>query len=380
MNSVFFISLMNGDSWGGSEELWFQTALYAARHHYKVGCAFYHWPQKKERIEQLQKEGCEVYLFSNEGRQKRTLLERLQYKITKRKVRRFAHSLPVAQFDLTVINLGHLEIITPYWKDFYKHVKSSSLLFHSHNEHESIKPYKKPLLRTWMLQAKHNLFASARTKTYLEKQLSITLPNADTLINPLSFLAPQEQTLYPSLHDRNYLFVMLAALDTRRKAQDNLIKALSTQKWKERPWQLYLYGSGKSEQQLRNLIQETGLDEKIVLKGHTTDVKAALAEAHLLLQITHIDAMPLAVMEALAMARPLVVSNVGDMSKWVEENINGWISRDATVESIDETLEKCWQNKDRWEEMGKNAFQLFKKDFPAIPEEFFLKQLNSGNL
>ena len=46
MKSVLFISLMNGAAWGGSEELWFQTALYAANNGYKVGCAFYEWPQK----------------------------------------------------------------------------------------------------------------------------------------------------------------------------------------------------------------------------------------------------------------------------------------------------------------------------------------------
>src|SRR5687767_973974 len=120
MKSVLFISLMNGSAWGGSEELWFQTALYAARNGYTVGCAFYEWPQKKERIDQLRKAGCTLYLFSNKGRQKRSLLERLQYKITKRKVRYFANHLPLAAYDLTVINLGYLEIIDHYWKGFYK--------------------------------------------------------------------------------------------------------------------------------------------------------------------------------------------------------------------------------------------------------------------
>ena len=41
MSSVFFISLMNGDPWGGSEEAWYHTALYAAANGYKVACAAY---------------------------------------------------------------------------------------------------------------------------------------------------------------------------------------------------------------------------------------------------------------------------------------------------------------------------------------------------
>lgn len=376
MKSIFFISLMNGVAWGGSEELWYRSAIYAATHGYKVGCAFYDWPQKKERIDELKKAGCEVYLFSNKGREKRTLWERLQYKVTKQKVKRYARSLPLLQYNITVINLGYLEVVSDYWKGFYKHTKNYSLLFHSHNEAEDIKSRKKPLLKKWMFHAKHNLFASTRTKIFLEKQLSIAVPNADILINPLGFRAPVESTPYPSLYNGNYVFLVLAALDTKRKAQDNLIKALSTQKWKERPWQLHLYGNGNSEEQLRNLIAQLGLTNKIFLKGYTLDSKRALEEAHVLLQLTHIDAMPLAVMEALAMARPLVVSNVGDMPEWVLENENGWIGNDASVESIDAVLERCWQARSKWEEMGRNSFQLFQKKFPAVPEVNFLKQLS----
>ena len=48
------------------------------------------------------------------------------------------------------------------------------------------------------------------------------------------------------------------------------------------------------------------MEEKISLAGHTKDVKAALANAHLLLQMTHIDAMPLAVMDSFM---PCLTSN-----------------------------------------------------------------------
>jgi glycosyltransferase involved in cell wall biosynthesis len=376
MKSVLFISLMNGGAWGGSEELWFQTALYAARNGYTVGCAFYEWPQKQERINQLRNAGCALYLFSNKGRQKRNLLERLQYKITKRKVRYFANHLPLSAYDLTVINLGYLEIIDHYWKGFYKHVRNYALLFHVHDEADTIKEKRKDLLRKWVKGAKHNLFASMRTKQFLERELAITIPNAGTLINPISFQAPNELTPYPPLQNGNYVFVMLATLDTRRKAQDNLITALSAPKWKERNWQLHLYGGGLDEQKLQAQVAKAGMGEKIRLKGHTSDVRGALVDAHLLLQVTHIDAMPLAVMEALAMAKPMAVSNVGDMPLWVEEGVNGWISENASIEQIDAILEKAWQARDRWEEMGKASFQLFKERFPSIPEAHFLKQLS----
>lgn len=376
MKSVLFISLMNGGAWGGSEELWYQTALYAAKNGYRVGCAFYEWPQKSERIQQLKTAGCELYLFSNKGRGKRTFLEQLQHKVTKRRVRQYSKSLPISHYDAIVINLGYLEIVSLYWKHFYQYAKNYTLLFHVHNDDDPVKPKQKELLRKWVLNANHNLFASERTKQFLERQLSISIPNADILINPITFQPPQEQTPYPPLQNGNYVFVMLATLDVRRKAQDNLIKALSAQKWKERNWVLNLYGGGESEQKLKTLIAEKNLGDKVILKGHTKDVKAALVNAHLLLQITHIDAMPLAVVEAMAMAKPLAVSDVGDMPKWVIEDKNGWIAGDASVAAIDATLEKAWQKREAWEAMGKTSFALFQEKFPAIPEKYFLEQIS----
>lgn len=371
-----FISLMNGGAWGGSEELWYQTALYAAKNGYKVGCAFYDWPEKKERADQLQQAGCELYLFSNKGRLKRNLAERLQYKLTKRSVRRYAQSLPLQAYDMTVINLGYLEIIDHYWKGFFPYVKNYSLLFHVHDEQDSIKPSRKALLRKWILHARHNLFASLRIKKFLERNLAIEVPHAATLINPITFTAPETKPVYPPLVEGDYLFIMLATLDARRKAQDNLIKALSSPKWKSRNWRLQLYGGGESEQKLKALITDLQLQDKVLLKGHTKDVKDALSEAHLLLQMTHIDAMPLAVIEALAMGKPVLVSDVGDMPEWVRENENGWISKNASVEEIDGTLEKAWQNRERWEEMGTASYRLFQEKFPAVPEQYLLNQLS----
>ncbi|MDQ3279639.1 MAG: glycosyltransferase family 4 protein [Bacteroidota bacterium] len=375
MKSILFMSLMNGGAWGGSEELWFQTALYAARHGYKVGCALYDWPQKAERIEQLRDAGCKLYIFKNRGNDKGSYLERLQHKINKRVVKWYAHRLPLSQYDRVVINLGYLEILDHYWKRFFYRLKNYTLLFHVYDDNDHVWEKRKGLLRQWLLRARHNLFASDRIKTYLEKEIGIKVPNADTLINPLCFNAPEERMPYPSLHNGNYLFVMLATLDTRRKAQDNQVKALSLPKWKERNWQLNLYGGGEDEQKLRAQVYAADMGNKITVAGHTKDVKGALKGAHLLLQMTHIDAMPLAVMEALAMGRPMAVSNVGDMPKWVLEDVNGWVGKNASVEGIDATLEKAWQARHHWEEMGKASFQIFKEKFPPVPEAYLLEQL-----
>ena len=108
------------------------------------------------------------------------------------------------------------------------------------------------------------------------------------------------------------------------------------------------------------------------LKGITNNVSEVLDSAHLVLQITHRDAMPISVVEAMSKSRAVVVSDVGDMPLWVNEGENGWIAPDASVQSIADVLEKAWEKRNDWEQMGVNAFYTFLKKYPtSVDEEFY---------
>ncbi|MEO8405872.1 MAG: hypothetical protein ABI480_14795, partial [Chitinophagaceae bacterium] len=64
--SVLFISTMNGDPWGGSEEFWYRIAAWMSQHDYKVSCCFFEWPSGKEdKITRLKQAGCQLYYLPN---------------------------------------------------------------------------------------------------------------------------------------------------------------------------------------------------------------------------------------------------------------------------------------------------------------------------
>ena len=377
MPSVFFISLMAGSPWGGSEELWYKTAFCAAGKGWRVGCAVYHWQNKELKMDVLKDIGVAVQYLPNKGRTKNNFFERIQNKISKARTRKLLRLLPVDEYDIVVISQGAFEITTATWRNFYKRLHKYIVLYHNYKEHEVLKGEKRLAVQNWIQQASMNLFASRRIIQVLEKNSEIKVRNSDILLNPISIPTPATSQPYPSLQNGNYCFIMLAALEVWRKAQDNLINALSSEKWKRRNWVLYLYGDGQDKLKLHELIRKNGMEEKIFLKGNTDDVRPVLQNAHLLLQITHIDAMPLSVVEAMAMARPVVVSKIGDMPYWVTENENGWISDNASVEQIDFTLEKAWQHKDDWDVMGEHAFKTFKEKFPLSAEENLLEIIES---
>jgi hypothetical protein len=134
MPSIFFLSLMNGAAWGGSEEIWYKTALYCVAGRWKVGCAAFEWKAKETQLTTLEKNGCHVYRIPNKGRSKKNIVEKVLYKFTKRQQVRFCRSLPFNEYDLVVVNLGGYEICTSQWRNFYTRLHKYALVFHNYNE------------------------------------------------------------------------------------------------------------------------------------------------------------------------------------------------------------------------------------------------------
>jgi glycosyltransferase involved in cell wall biosynthesis len=259
----------------------------------------------------------------------------------------------------------------------YKSLPNYILLYHNYEQGAKLKKGKQKLLKRWADHARLNAAACQQVFYELKKTNGINIEKAEVFTNPLSFNPPQKPTPYPSVQNSIVIWVMLAALDVNRKAQDVLINTLSADKWKLRNWELHLYGTGKDHEHIEELIKYNGLDSKIMLKGHTNDSLSVLQSAHWLFQCTHKDAMPLSVMEAMATGRPCFVSNTGDMALWIKDGFNGLVCETATNKNIDLKLDELWNKQQLWAEMGLNAFETFQKKFTSPYEKTLLNWLES---
>ena len=277
-----------------------------------------------------------------------------------------------------VINQGGWEeILHAPFKNLYKQLPNYIITNHNYNENAVLSFTKQKLLQQWIYGAQMNFGASEKIFEVFERKFNISIDKKQILVNPITFQPDLQPCPYPAFTKEGFIWVMLAELDTARKAQDILIQTLSSPKWVARNWQLHLYGKGKDREVLEKLILKTGLQNKIFLKGFTSNIKQTLQDCHLLLQCTCIDAMPLSVVEAMAMARPCVVSTVGDMPVWIEDGVHGFVCNDVTIAGIDETLENCWQEQENWATLGKNAFETFIKKYPQPYEEKIAEIFNN---
>ena len=364
MRSVFFLSLMNSDSWGGSEEIWFRSALHLAQKGAKVAVCCFNWPGKKNKLDRLTGAGCELYLLP--GRNETTSL---WHKI---KLKAAIKKLPIEHYDEVIINQGGWkDIVHGPWKNIYRRCKSYSVVYHNYDK-EKLPAGKRQLMTEWVRNAKRNIGDASRIFKEIAETNSILIPNQRVLFNPITFPAPNQFTPFVNSVNDRLNFIVLAQLDMKRKAQDILIKALSAEKWKARNWELHIYGKGNDADSLTKKIETAGLSDKVLLKGYSNDVLGVLSWSHVLLQLTHIDAMPISVTEAMAKSRAVIASNVGDMPLWINDDVNGWIANELTADAVDAVLEKAWQNRSNLEAMGKESFNIFTKKYPADPVTYFL--------
>jgi glycosyltransferase involved in cell wall biosynthesis len=67
------------------------------------------------------------------------------------------------------------------------------------------------------------------------------------------------------------------------------------------------------------------------------------------------EGIPLAVVEAMLCGRPVMATDTGGHTEWISDGENGFIAGGANVLSIDRALERAWQARAQWPEMGRLA-------------------------
>ena len=108
-----------------------------------------------------------------------------------------------------------------------------------------------------------------------------------------------------------------------RKGLHHLVDAFAPVVARVPAARLVLLGSGGERDALRERIRGRGLDDHVRLLGQRVDAHALIAACDVYVQPSVEEGFGLAVLEAMAMRRPVVVSDVGGMQITVENGVSG---------------------------------------------------------
>ena len=111
-------------------------------------------------------------------------------------------------------------------------------------------------------------------------------------------------------------------------------------------------GDGPLAASLQEQIQRLKLDGRVHMAGLQRDVATVLNDIDVLVSSSHSEAMPLAVMEAMASGLPVVATRVGGIPDMIDQGESGWLVAPNDFADIATRLEQILLTPGELERMG----------------------------
>lgn len=165
-------------------------------------------------------------------------------------------------------------------------------------------------------------------------------------------------------------FLLMGRLEKRKGIYD-IIEAA---KYIQRPDVIInLYGDGNLEE-FQKLIIDNNLQEKIQIKGWISgDQKDEVFQASdVLILPSYNEGLPMSILEAMAIALPIISTPVGGIPEAVEDGVNGFLIQPGDYKALAEKIDTLANDKQLREQMGQNGYKMAKEKFDI---EVVTKQL-----
>ena len=155
------------------------------------------------------------------------------------------------------------------------------------------------------------------------------------------------------LKDKNIITV--SRLD-EGKRNDDIIKAFS--KLKENDWKLYIIGDGKEYNNLNKLIEESKLEDRVILTGYKNkeEIEKYMLESSLFLMASISEGLPMVLLEAMSYGVPCIAyhtdSGTDDI---IKNNKNGYIINNRNEKEYINKIEQVIKDEKLRTKLGKEA-------------------------
>ena len=131
------------------------------------------------------------------------------------------------------------------------------------------------------------------------------------------------------------------------------------------PFRLLLIGDGPDRAELVAALERAGLSEHASLVGVSSEVPRLLAEAHVAALISRQEGFPLAVLEAMRAALPVLATDVGGVREAVEHGVTGLLVQRGDEAGLRTALTRLLSDAALRSSLGSAGRQAYEERFTA---------------
>jgi glycosyltransferase involved in cell wall biosynthesis len=163
-----------------------------------------------------------------------------------------------------------------------------------------------------------------------------------------------------------------------QKGQLLLVEAAARLVKEGLPLKLVLVGDGVLRAEITALITQWGLEDNIEITGwaSSSEVQQQILAARAMVLPSFAEGLPVALMEAMALGRPVISTYIAGIPELVESGIDGWLSPAGSVTDLTAAMRSALQLPvDRLEAMGRLGWQKVAQQHNAEVEASKLAML-----
>ncbi len=132
-------------------------------------------------------------------------------------------------------------------------------------------------------------------------------------------------------------------------------------------------GTGPLEESLKSLVLELGVSEYVTFIGWVDykEMAGLLHSCDIYVSTALSDGTPVSVLEAMACAKPCIVTDVGGVSEWIEDGVNGCLLTPKKPQELAHKILELAADPIKREKLGINACKLIEQrgDWYRIMED-----------
>jgi glycosyltransferase involved in cell wall biosynthesis len=307
-----------------------------------------------ELVEELQQMGLRVIVFKRHSKFDLSLLWRVALWLRKHKVAVVhTHLFTADSWGRTAALLARTPKIfntvhsTNTWKNIIHRVVDNILARFS----------------TKVIACSHTVAQGLQQRDFISDKKIVTISNGIDF-ERFSTLKPTVMSEIKYLREKTIKMALIGRLHPA-KGHTDLLSVLAKLKQDGLNFHVFFVGEGELKNEIAEAISALDLHDYVSMLGFRRDIPNILANIDILLMPSRWEGLPITLLEAMAMAKPVLASAVGGIPDVISDGENGLLFKAGNEQELSKKLRNLLMSKDLREIYGNTAKNMVKKHYNA---------------